>query len=386
MSQFIERTFPRLIELIYAAALDPSAWQDFLNALTEPFGGSNGVLYACDKRHGVTDFNFNYGTDPAFHASYVSHYYKINPYGMASLGLKVGKVLPASYAADLRKVEASDFFNEWMKPQGITADHLAVLVRNNAREHVVLGVAPNAPIFYRHRERYTQELSMLVPHITRALTMNEMVEKAQATSHHLDGVLESYNAAAMLLVRGRPDRINSVAARLIDAGLFRIGRYGILTTGRPEDESRFNSAVDRALKASSAMPVGPVEFVSRRDGTAYYAWFTSLPPQRQGRDAAEEIASNTFGSILILISTLGQMTVAPEAIENALLVSPAEARLASAIVGGSTITQYAQRAGLSRNTVRNQLASIFTKTGTSRQAELVTLIASLLPSAGRGAK
>lgn len=55
-------------------------------------------------------------------------------------------------------------------------------------------------------------------------------------------------------------------------------------------------------------------------------------------------------------------------------LTPAEMRLTAHLVNGGTITSYAKAHGLSRNTVRNQLQSAYCKTGTHRQAELVSLL------------
>jgi DNA-binding CsgD family transcriptional regulator len=55
-------------------------------------------------------------------------------------------------------------------------------------------------------------------------------------------------------------------------------------------------------------------------------------------------------------------------------LTPAEVRLTAHLVNGGTIASYAKAHGLSRNTARNQLQSAYCKTGTHRQAELVSLL------------
>lgn len=55
-------------------------------------------------------------------------------------------------------------------------------------------------------------------------------------------------------------------------------------------------------------------------------------------------------------------------------VTPAEAKLVAHLVDGLTLTAAAKVLGVSRNTARAQLASIFTKTGVNRQAQLVKLV------------
>lgn len=55
-------------------------------------------------------------------------------------------------------------------------------------------------------------------------------------------------------------------------------------------------------------------------------------------------------------------------------LTPAEARLAFSIASGETLQVIAGRHGVSLHTVRNQLKSVFSKTGVTRQVELVLLI------------
>ncbi len=55
-------------------------------------------------------------------------------------------------------------------------------------------------------------------------------------------------------------------------------------------------------------------------------------------------------------------------------VTPAEAKLIAHLVDGLTLTAAAEALGVSRNTARAQLASIFSKTGVNRQTQLVKLV------------
>jgi DNA-binding CsgD family transcriptional regulator len=55
-------------------------------------------------------------------------------------------------------------------------------------------------------------------------------------------------------------------------------------------------------------------------------------------------------------------------------LTEAEAKLAYFLVEGGTLASYALTSNLSRNTVRSYLKSIFSKTGASRQAELVLML------------
>jgi DNA-binding CsgD family transcriptional regulator len=56
-------------------------------------------------------------------------------------------------------------------------------------------------------------------------------------------------------------------------------------------------------------------------------------------------------------------------------VTPAEAKLITYLIDGLTLTAAAAALGVSRNTARAQLASVFAKTGVNRQAQLIKLVA-----------
>ncbi len=55
-------------------------------------------------------------------------------------------------------------------------------------------------------------------------------------------------------------------------------------------------------------------------------------------------------------------------------VTPAESKLITHLIDGLTLTAAAEVLGVSRNTARAQLSSIFTKTGVNRQSQLVKLV------------
>ena len=64
-------------------------------------------------------------------------------------------------------------------------------------------------------------------------------------------------------------------------------------------------------------------------------------------------------------------------------LAPAEARLALHLVAGETLRSAEVKLSISYETARTCLKSIFNKTGTCRQAELVIVILTALPGCGR---
>jgi hypothetical protein len=95
---FIEKEFPRLLDLLYDAPLDPEGWPVFLDALPASFGGASGILQFIDVATSAIRAFHGFGADPVFIDSYAEHFASINPY--APVGFErfpVGKVLDATY-------------------------------------------------------------------------------------------------------------------------------------------------------------------------------------------------------------------------------------------------------------------------------------------------
>ena len=81
-------------------------------------------------------------------------------------------------------------------------------------------------------------------------------------------------------------------------------------------------------------------------------------------------------AILIVRDPARPALLAVADIERLFALSPAEARLATRLVDGEALDEAAIGLGVSRNTARSQLQSIYTKTGVNRQGDLVRLLLS----------
>jgi len=83
---------------------------------------------------------------------------------------------------------------------------------------------------------------------------------------------------------------------------------------------------------------------------------------------------------LLILQDPGRQTL-PQATQLQLIfrLTPAETRLVEALLDNETIESYALKMNVSRNTVRTHLASLFAKTGTRRQAELLRALLTSQP-------
>jgi DNA-binding CsgD family transcriptional regulator len=82
--------------------------------------------------------------------------------------------------------------------------------------------------------------------------------------------------------------------------------------------------------------------------------------------------------IVLLLVDLERPTLpSTEVLRRIFGLTPAESRVASGLASGFSPDNVAHKHGIHKTTVRTQLASVFAKTNTTRQAELVALLVRL---------
>jgi DNA-binding CsgD family transcriptional regulator len=394
MRKFEERELPELLDLLYDAALDPERWPTFLDALPGALGAACGVLHTFDVPAAAMVSASNFGSDPAFIASYGAYYGAINPYPKmrAFETLPVGKPFISSDqfdVKDIQEVQRSEFFNDWMKPQGITVDHLAVSLGSDQSRVTLLSLAPHASVYRKDRETYQRRLSLLVPHLVRAIAINRAAVRANRVETAFESGLDALELAAFLVdEKGQLLLANRRAEEMLRQDrIITVDRSSRLMATDPVAHRLFAAAVAQALLPIDGRTVPPVRLCAQTSGRVFVAWALPMRPTRpQEPNWRGRLAPNSGGGPTVLVLVVAadrKLSIPAEVIQVAFRLSAAEARLASALVAGRTLAEYARSADLSRNTVRNQLASALEKTGLHRQTELVTLIAGTLGTLSR---
>jgi DNA-binding CsgD family transcriptional regulator len=99
-----------------------------------------------------------------------------------------------------------------------------------------------------------------------------------------------------------------------------------------------------------------------------------VTPLRSDRSLGPRAAS-----VLVCVADLeAQLSLPERQLRDIFGLTPAETRLALALLKGADLREAAQSFGISRDTARNQLTSIFAKTDVNRQTELIQLMMRLL--------
>jgi DNA-binding CsgD family transcriptional regulator/PAS domain-containing protein len=381
MKRFIEKDLPRLLDLIYDAGLDPERWPKLLDALPELFGAAIGGLDVLDRKTNATRQFLNFGSDPAFVATYAQHYGAVNPYPRAALlEAPVGRVIPATSLLAEEDLAGTEFFNDWMRPQGISPHHLRVVLQKDKDSLVLLAISSGERETERRLDALTKKLELLAPHLVRAIDLNHVLAEARFANRAAADALQSLVTAAFVLDRGRRIVLaNARAEELMRSErVLSLDEHGALHAARPEDDWGLAAALAAGVCARHP---APVRLVSRTSAQTFFA--SVIPSRPHSGEASLRFrifeALGVADSVLLLVVPFGGIArVRRDTIAATFGLSTAEARLASALVDGATLAEYARQTGVSVHTVRNQLGAIFSKTGTHRQSAVVALLSRAL--------
>lgn len=385
MRNFVETEFPKLLDLIYRAGLDPVLWQDVLNAFHVAFGGAQGLLLQvnAETRKETSLVKFSGGTPDAEDA-YLNYYASINPYPLkAFTSYRTGVVASAAEVVDPGIVKTTEYYNDFMKPQGITPEHFGVVLRNNERDLSLMAILPHASVCAKNQRKYISQLRLLTPHLMRALEINRTLSEAISSRRTLAFAVDAFDAPVFVVgTGGRVKYINSFAERLLHQHVLGMSRDGALHAAQPAQNQALSSSIDAALSLGSKASTGPIRLTSVETGSAYLAWVVGFSASESTDMLRSRICSvyepRDACAIVIVRPVTRGLAIPVEAIRVMFGLTLAEARLASALVNGETVDEYSLRTRRTRNTVRNQLSSIFAKVDVQRQSQMVSHIVSML--------
>ncbi len=363
----------RIIDAVYAGASDLTELGSALELIAELFDATGAVLGEHDATQPERQFVIGVRTiDHDFVEDYAP-YAILDPAPRAFAA--AGKVCNTDqlFSPDYRR--RNPFLNEFLLPNRIDSALGCSLFSYGGR------FAQLAIHHGLHRKSFDDNdlarLERITPHLTRALQIRHQFVQFEARQKAIDDVIDRNPTGLVgLLAEGPALFVNRAACAFAAA---RDG-LGLDRRGRPVVADCTAARRLTALEADVARG-GPGGFVRvpRPSGCLPYVILVSRLP------SGSRLFANSLQGILYAIHdpTL-RLIPRTQQIADLLNLTLGAARVVEAILEGVELKEYAERTGITMNTVRFHLKNAFARTGTHSQAELVRVALSALGAFNSG--
>lgn len=357
-----------LIGAIYDCALDPSLWDRTLARMRTQLDCETAILSLWQPADGRLLIHRSVGIPEDALAQMASHAPEIS-----RMVESYGSALPADAPHVLSRhvpvayQQTSPYIRDFLRPAGIVDIMQYFLMQTAAR---------NSAIAFGRSERQgvvtDREIDigrMLLPHVRRAVTISNILDAGRIERVRFVEALDALRCAVVLtdeqarilhanrsaeVMLGQGELVASVRGAL-DARLSKAGselRKAIALSA--EDKAsigktglaiRLNDGELPPLFAH-VLPLTAIELHTASRPSAVAAVFIGVPPDQQ--DSATTVAAE-FG------------------------LTPAETRVLTSLMAGQTLAETADALNVAIATAKTHLDRIFSKTGVSRQADLMRL-------------
>jgi DNA-binding CsgD family transcriptional regulator len=365
---------------LYEALLDGVGLMPAVLGLANRIGASSHTHHVIGFRQGrpaecVSAGHGGIAGGPAL-AAYSGYWVRHDPWVHACAELAPG-IHDLASRVPAEALRRTRIWNEWARPNDAAFHVLAVPLARHA--------GTISGLFFHRRESEVPFdggdralLEALFPHLQRIFAAAPRLAPArQSPGAAMRAGLDALPDGVALLDADRRLVFVNAALRLMIAqrdGLALAGD-GLLADGAAAPA--LNRAVTAALAAAygkvGLLPAAGSVALPRRSGLA--PWLVRAVPVLP--TAVAEPLRGFRGAMLIVTDSNRRPRPAAALLARLFGLTPAEAALAASLATGRTLTEHAQRRGVSSETARTQLAAIRRKTGCRRQSELAALFARL---------
>jgi DNA-binding CsgD family transcriptional regulator len=351
-------------DLIFEAALDESQWSEAVRRISEVFGHRPTILFGRDVLSGQKTVGAVSNVHPDAWSKFQNKYLDVekNPFLADEYSIGVPLHLPMDFAGQMGRKEFRrlEIYEDLYLPYK-TEERMAIVCNQMNREFWGLTVK-----YFENEDPepwHAAKLAEISRIFERAGRLSARVRDLQARNRQLSAVLDAAPyAAALVGPDGQVLWRNAVCDALFHASALIACRRGYLRARIPAHSglvdkliaSAFSTGAERHLRLASDEEVLVL----------------------CARPVPRPLALPSGPAVMIELRTpAAGIEVKPETIAAALALTPAEARVVSALCAQPDLSRIAATQKVSLATVKTLLQRAFAKTNTHSQAELVLLAA-----------
>jgi DNA-binding CsgD family transcriptional regulator len=340
-----------------------------MQSLVDVIGGRSARLLLLNKKADVVERSLKVGIDDSYHQQYVDYFVNRCPWRPELSRKPPGRLYSTYLDFSCRQKEflKSEFYNDWAKPQDIAHGICGTIHTQSHKTVQLLVQRTSSQNYFTHDE--TGFVNGLVPHMQRALELTERFHKIET----IDMVLEQSTHPCIFLDNsGQIMFITQSAEQIIDQEPNLSIRRQHLTSKNAKFNNRLKTLIQNVVISVSGKwhSAGGTVALPRRGKNDL-----ALVVNPLGKNNRENLLAGQHPSAVVFFFDQDiSVTLNRGILDSYYGLTSTESDVAELLVQGNELKVIARRNRVSLNTVRNQLKSVFTKTNTSRQAELVSLL------------
>jgi DNA-binding CsgD family transcriptional regulator len=268
----------------------------------------------------------------------------------------------------------TEFYNEWVRPQGLRdCLNVSYYDRTYLRGSFSFTTSQGRPLMGKREKTFAARIA---PHIRRAVSINNMVDRSNLALALYRQVLDALSVAVLIVNgSGRLVYANALADAILSKGDFLAFSQGHVRARRADvAEAHLEVAIARAAMGAKSMGIAGtgVPLVSP-EGERASAYVLPL----EGNDLRGEIAP---GHAAIFIAQRSeQQPMAVEILRTIFGLTPSEAKVAYAMARGEAPQAVADAQGTTVNAVRYHLKNAYAKVGVNDKTALAARVTALIP-------
>jgi DNA-binding CsgD family transcriptional regulator len=376
------KKFSSLVEHVYQAALEPRIWSEVPRLLADLQQSPQSMLFAM-RLPGVEEgFMYPYGVSESAVAVWESGAAREDIWAVEGVRrgmLRTGNVMRDTDIIPDEVLLASEYYEKFLKPQDSRFMMTGVVFDGS---EPTLPPAVCSVLRGHAHPRYTVDEAdthrMVINHISRAMgTMWRLrARDVEVTATH--AALDRLRSAVLLLDdRARVSFANVQARRLLQQ------EDGLALKASPTGDRLVaaDDATHRELEKRLARTMIRVEAVEHfldavrvRRPSGRLDYVVQVSALSDGKPLAGEARHRM---IVFISDPAEECVIDSTMLKSAYGLTPAEVRLAEQILMTGSLPEIAERMGTSQNTVRSQLKTLFAKTRTNSQSQLMKLLMSM---------
>lgn len=368
------------ISLVTNAAFEGDLFNKVLDLVSRGFSSAAILVYGQDTVTPSGNFLLQRGLDFDAVRSYAVDLAVDNAWFRKQWQQPVGYVYRSRDLMGREEFAATRFYQSWLSKWGELEAAVGIVFYRAGTKQLALEIRYNESSEKDLGPAAMRYFGWLSPHLVNSARIIDLRADEALAEREVSNLLELLFFPSFIVdANCRVHNMNTRASKMVhDMDALFVGADGALHVVDPQSEETLATAIRNISIDAKSKKVGLVLEQSERQSRKFLTLIkvgSKLAPH--GTKSAHCFDAG-FDRIAVIASNGAEkLTLSHEVLWRTFALTSRECEVALSLLNGASISEMAAHWKVSKQTLRNQLSSIMRKTGTNRQAQLLTLLTQL---------